>query len=240
MMPSPEVTWHDVECGGYTADLDLWRELAREADGAVLDVGAGTGRVALPLAADGHAVTALDRDGVLLAALAERAAAAGVEVETVVADAADFELSGFALVLVPMQTIQLLPGADARAGFFASARRALEPGGRVALALAETPEPFGPVGDLPEPDVGERDGWRFVSQPIAIRVDGDRWRIERARILVAPDGTRSSEPDVVELAGLTADELAAEGAAQGFAAEPARSVPETEDHVGSQVVILRG
>ena len=41
------VVWHDVECGGYDADLPLWRELAREAGGPVLDVGAGTGRVAL-------------------------------------------------------------------------------------------------------------------------------------------------------------------------------------------------
>ena len=37
------MVWHDVECGGYDADLTLWRELAREAGGPVLDVGAGTG-----------------------------------------------------------------------------------------------------------------------------------------------------------------------------------------------------
>ena len=35
-----------------------------------------------------------------------------------------------------MQTIQLLPDAAARAGFFASARRAVAPGGLVALAIA--------------------------------------------------------------------------------------------------------
>ena len=52
--------WHDIECGAYTADLPLWEELA--AGGTVLDVGAGTGRVALRLARAGCAVTALDRD----------------------------------------------------------------------------------------------------------------------------------------------------------------------------------
>jgi len=50
--------WHDIECGAYTADLPLWEELA--AGGAVLDVGAGTGRVALRLARAGCAMTAVD------------------------------------------------------------------------------------------------------------------------------------------------------------------------------------
>jgi hypothetical protein len=138
-----------------------------------------------------------------------------------------------------MQTIQLLPGAGARAGFFRSARAALDPGGRVALALAETPEPFSAPGALPDPDVGERDGWRYVSQPLAIRVDGERWRIERSRVLVSPDGRRTAADDVVELAALTAHELAREGAACGLDPEPARHVEETDDHVGSEVVILR-
>ena len=48
---APLVVWHDVECGHYGADLALWDELAAREPGPVLDVGAGTGRVALALAA---------------------------------------------------------------------------------------------------------------------------------------------------------------------------------------------
>jgi 2-polyprenyl-3-methyl-5-hydroxy-6-metoxy-1,4-benzoquinol methylase len=59
---SPSVMWHDVECGTYTADLPLWRRLARETGGRVLDIGAGTGRVALDLTRAGARVTALDLD----------------------------------------------------------------------------------------------------------------------------------------------------------------------------------
>ena len=59
-----------MECGRYVADLALWQELAARERGPVLDVGAGTGRVALDLARAGHAVTALDREPELLAALA--------------------------------------------------------------------------------------------------------------------------------------------------------------------------
>jgi SAM-dependent methyltransferase len=101
---SPLVVWHDVECGGYRADLPLWRGLAAATVGPVLDVGAGTGRVALDLARAGHDVTALDREAELLDELNRRAA--GLLVETVVADAADFSLARrFGLVIVPMQTI---------------------------------------------------------------------------------------------------------------------------------------
>ena len=39
------VLWHDLECGRYAQDLPLWRELASEARGPVLDLGAGSGRV---------------------------------------------------------------------------------------------------------------------------------------------------------------------------------------------------
>ena len=60
------VIWHDVECGGYEADLGLWRELAAAAGGPVLELGSGTGRVALDLAARGHDVTAVDSDPALI------------------------------------------------------------------------------------------------------------------------------------------------------------------------------
>ena len=234
--------WHDVECGRYAADLPLWADLAREAGGPVLDVGAGTGRVALRLAAAGHDVTALDRDAELLDVLRERAAAAGLRVRTVVADAAGFDAGerAFALVAVPMQTIQLLPGAAARAGFFASARRAVTPGGLVALAIAEELESFEDATLMPLPDVAERDGWRYVSQPTAVRERPEGTRIERLRHTIAPGGERTSEEDVIVLARLTAGGLIAEGAAAGLCPEPTRQIEPTDDHVGSEVVILRG
>jgi SAM-dependent methyltransferase len=234
--------WHDVECGRYAADLPLWAELAQQAGGAVLDIGAGAGRVALRLAAAGHDVTALDRDPQLLEVLRERAAAAGLRVRTVVADAAGFDAGerAFALVAVPMQTIQLLPGAAGRAGFFTSARRAVAPGGLVALAIAEELESFEEDAARPFPDVVERDGWRYVSQPTAVRERPEGTRIERLRHTIAPGGERTSVEDVIVLAHVTAAGLGAEGAAAGLRPEPTRHIDATDDHVGSEVVILRG
>ena len=241
MTVSARVVWHDVECGGYDADLTLWRELARQAGGPVLDVGAGTGRVALRLAGDGIDVTALDIDEELLRVLSERARAAELEVETVRADAADFALPPrFALIAVPMQTLQLLPDHDARDGFFASARRALVPGGLVAAAIADELEPFEEQSALPSPDVGEAAGVQYLSQPIAVRERPGAVRIERIRQVVCPDGSRTSEDDVIELCTLSAERLAEEAAPHGLCAEPPLEVPPTLEHVGSTVVMLRG
>jgi SAM-dependent methyltransferase len=235
------VMWHDVECGAYTADLELWQELARRGGGSVLDVGAGTGRVALPLAAAGHTVTALDRDALLLAALRERAQAAGVHVRTVVADAAEFDAgSEYALVAVPMQTIQLLPDERARAGFFACARRAVAPGGIVALAIAAGLEGFDGPAELPLPDVGEDGGRRFVSQPTAVRERYGSIRIERLRRTVGPGGEHSEQENVVVLAAVTAAHLHAEGAAAGLRPDSTLEIAPTLDHVGAEVVLLRG
>jgi len=233
-----DVIWHDVECGRYDADLPLWHELAQEATGGVLDVGAGTGRVALALAAAGHDVTALDLDPGLLEALRRRARQAGVEIATLTADAADFTLPRrVGLVLVPMQTIQLLPD---RAGFFAAAKRALVPGGRLAVAIATDLEPYDGAPPLPAPDLAQVDGWTYISQPIAVRVLDDHVLIERLRRLVGPNDERKALDDVIRLQIVSPGGLAEEAAEHGLEAEALRHIPETPEHVAGEVVVFRG
>jgi SAM-dependent methyltransferase len=246
-MTATEVLWHDLECGSYGADLPLWRELAAERGGPVLDLGAGTGRVALDLARAGHEVVALDLEPEFLDALRERADAAGAtiadRIETVVGDARTFDLGGrrFPLILAPMQTIQLLGGTEGRGTFLRSVAVHLAPAGLVAIALADALDAFDAEHtEPPLPDIVERDGWVYASQPVAIRTDDDGATIERIRQTVAPDGRRTAEGDAIRLDRLDGDALEAEAAAAGLRVAPRRAIDATDEHVGSQVVVLHG
>jgi SAM-dependent methyltransferase len=236
------VIWHDVECGSYDADLTFWRELAAAEAGPILDVGAGTGRVALDLAARGHEVVALDIDGELLDELRRRAQARGHDVETVIADGARFELPGrrFGLILAPMQTLQLL-GESGRAGFLRAARAHLAAGGLVACALADAFEAFDAEHVLlPLPDTLVVAGVQYVSQPVALRDEGDRVAIERIRQTLDGNGHRTATPNLIHLDRLDAARVAAEAASAGLTAQPPCWIAPTDDHVGSSVVMLRG
>jgi len=236
---STAVAWHDVECASYAADLPVWRALAEEHPGSVLDVGCGTGRVALDLANLGHAVTALDSDAELVNALASRARARGLRVDTVTADARSFELSRrFALIVAPMQVFQLLGGAEGRVAALERAGTHLDPGGAVAVALADPFEAVPPADALPPvPDVREEDGWVLSSQPVAVRPENGAVAIDRLRQLVSPAGELSEELYTVRLDTVSPDELEQEAARAGLRPAGRRTVPATHDHVGSTVVL---
>jgi SAM-dependent methyltransferase len=232
------VIWHDVECGAYEADLPLWRELAAGADGPVLEIGCGTGRVALDLAGRGFDVAALDSDAALIAALAERGA--DLPLRAGVADARSFRLGRrFALVIAPMQVVQLMGGAGGRASMFACVRDHLAPAGVFAAALAD---PFDgvPAEDAgpPLPDVREQDGWVFSSTPVAVRSVEGGTAIDRLRQAVSPDGQLDESMTSISLDALDAETLEGEGPAAGLRALPRRQVPATGDYVGSTIVLL--
>jgi SAM-dependent methyltransferase len=234
------VIWHDLECGTYAEDITLWRSLAERQGDPVLDVGAGTGRVALDLARRGHRVTALDHDAELLAELECRVD--GLALDTVTADARDFDLGRrFALCLVPMQTIQLLGGRDGRIAFLRCARRHLTGRGLLAIAIAEVLELYEVLEDTPGPlpDVCERDGVVYSSQPTAVRAIGDRFVLERRREAVTAHGQRSVSENVIQLDRVTRGQLEREAGEARLHAAGRASIPATSDYVGSSVVMLR-
>jgi SAM-dependent methyltransferase len=229
--------WHDVECGGYAADLALWEELAGAADGGpILDLGCGTGRVALHLAKRGHRVTGLDADADLLVAFEERAME--FPVEAMLGDARGFELEGrFGLALAPMQLVQLFANSEERIGCLRCVERHLRPGGRAAFAIVEempAPEETGP----PLPDVREVEGWVYSSLPLDADVDSGAIVVRRLRQTISPAGELGDEVDEVELRLLSADTLEDEAAEAGLGPVERRSIPPTDAHVGSTVVVL--
>ncbi len=233
--------WHDLECGSYTADLAFWRALAERTGGPVLDVGAGTGRTALELAREGHEVTAIDLDDELLEALRERAGE--LEVTTLVADARAFWLGmTFPLIIVPMQTVQLLGGTAGRAAFLECAAFHLDSPGVLAIAIAHELELFDVsdgTGTGPLPDLVERDGVVYSSRPLAVCADADGFVLERRRETVTAAGEHRTEQDVIHLDRLDPDTLEGEAEAAGLRPASRLEIAPTEDYVGSTVVMLR-
>jgi SAM-dependent methyltransferase len=231
VIPGSTVVWHDVECGAYMADLPLWLDLASAVDGPILDVGAGTGRVALRLAAAGHQVHALERDPELVAALEQRAV--DMPVVCRLGDACAFEFGvDFSLCIVPMQTVHLL--AD-RPGFLRCAHAALTPGGLLAIAL---------LGDGVvafemelEADRARIDGVLYESCPTALRFQPGAIVLERRRRTRTGRHVEIAD-DLVRLAVIDPDELAAEAAAVGFVRRESRWVAPTTDQVGSEILML--
>jgi SAM-dependent methyltransferase len=228
--------WHDAECGAYSADLALWRELTEAAAGPVLDLGCGTGRVALHLARRDCDVIGLDVDPDLIAALTERAR--GLPLRPVLGDARAFELdSGVALALAPMQLLQLLPDRPSRLQCLGRLAAHLLPGGRAALAIVEAlpPESEGPP---PLPDVREVGGWVYSSLPIDAVDVGEEIVIRRLRQTVSPSGELREEDNEIRIRTLSAVELEEEGMECGLVPLARRQIPATDLHVGSTVVVL--
>lgn len=236
MSGSATAIWHDVECAGYAADLALWEQLAERCGGPVLELGCGTGRVALHLARRGHRLIGLDRDAVLVETLAARAGSLPVEV--VCAEATEFALPGpAALALAPMQFLQLLPGAAERLACLRCVGAALVPGALLAAAIVED-LPDDIAFQPPLPDVREVDGWVYSSLPVAARSEEERIVLRRLRQTVAPDGGFSEEEDEIQLRSLATHHLEEEAGRAGFAPAGRRAIAATDAHVGSSVVLL--
>jgi SAM-dependent methyltransferase len=121
-------------------DVDFFVAAAREAGGAVLEVGCGTGRVLIPTARAGVPITGLDASAHMLAVCRERLAAEQEQVQERVAlvqgDMRDFTLGQeFALVTIPFRPFQHLTTVAGQKQCLATIQRHLAPGGRLILDL---------------------------------------------------------------------------------------------------------
>ena len=234
--------WHEVECGSYGADLALWEELVPT--GTVLvDLGCGTGRVAIHLARRGRVVTAVDEDPRVLEVLDERSTARALGIECVCADVREFNLRRrFDALIAPMQLVQLMRGKEERRAMLRRAMRHMRPGAVFAAALMNLDgEPIGDEYYPPPPDMREIDGYVYSSQSVAIRpIDkGGAIAIDRVRSVVAPNGGQKKSVARVRLEILAPEAFEQEMEAVGMEVQERRAVPATEEHVGSIVVVGR-
>ena len=128
---------YDLDLQEDPGDLDLYRALADRADGPILELAAGTGRLAVPLAA-AHEVTAVDIDEAMLARARERAAEAGLAPDAVrflqadlleLPEAASPGAPGFGLAFIALNSIMLLGTRERQRGAIEALAARLRPGG---------------------------------------------------------------------------------------------------------------
>jgi SAM-dependent methyltransferase len=233
--------WHEVECGGYTADLVLWEELAGQTDRPIMELGCGAGRVTLHLAEKtGLLVIGLDNDRKLVEAIWERGHGTTADAEQEDIRAFEPMATKFSLVIAPMQVIQLLSDSQERVACLSCVVNSMLPGARAAFAIVEAMPELPPPGTSapPLPDVREIEGWIYSSLPLEPVALPEAILLRRLRQTVDPDGKMSEELDEIELAMLSAETLEEEGRAAGLRPSGRRQIPATEAHVGSTVVLF--
>ena len=133
-------------------DVGFFRDLAERSGGPVLELGCGTGRIAIPLAEAGFDVVGLDRSAPMLARAAERRRSLPPDVRRrltfVEGDMTDFRLGRrFGLAFAAFRVFMALPDATSQRASLAAIRRHLQPGGLLAIDVFDpkldliTPEP---------------------------------------------------------------------------------------------------
>jgi len=117
-----------------TEDVAFYVDLAREAEGPIVELAVGNGRVAIPVAREtGRKVIGIDLSPAMLAQARERAAAEGVDLELRQGDMRDLELEEPAgLVYSPFRSLLHMPNWHERRRVFERVAAALKPGGRFA------------------------------------------------------------------------------------------------------------
>ncbi|MGY2894654.1 class I SAM-dependent methyltransferase [Deinococcus sp. UYEF24] len=120
---------YDAQCT-WGQDDQLFFDLAAETPGArILDLGCGTGRITLRLAAAGHRVTGVDPAEASLEAARRKPGAE--QVSWILGTAADLPPAAFDLALMTSHVAQFMTGDAEWADALTALRRSLLPGGRL-------------------------------------------------------------------------------------------------------------
>jgi SAM-dependent methyltransferase len=132
-------TYYDLLYGHVDEDWPLWQNLAQAANGPILEVGCGTGRLLLPLAQAGYSITGLDLSPVALASARAKLQTAGLskKVKVHLADMRQFDLpqKNFALAIIPLNTFMHCHTIEDQLSTLRSIYSHLQPQGQLAIDL---------------------------------------------------------------------------------------------------------
>jgi SAM-dependent methyltransferase len=197
---------YDPWSASVVEDVAFYLEEARRSGGPVLELGVGTGRIAVPIAAEGIRVIGVDSSRGMLEVCARRAALAGVELDLRVGDLREPPVSErVPLVICPFRSLLHMHTDEDRLSVLTAVGELLLPEGRFvfdvftpgAEDIAQTHERWLER----EPGIFERAVWDEVARTLTLTVRG-------------PDGETT-----MALAWLSADEWRALLEGSGFEVE---------------------
>jgi SAM-dependent methyltransferase len=170
---------YDPWSASVTEDIAFYREEARRARGPVVELGVGTGRIAIPLAADGVDVIGVDSSARMLEVCARRAARAGVQLDLRLGDLAEPPVrERVRLVIVPFRSYLHLQSQAERRRALTAARELLAPAGRLVFdVFAPDAEDIAETNGRwieREPGIWERADWDPTQRTLTLSIRGDR------------------------------------------------------------------
>ena len=189
---------YDPWSRSVTEDVPFYVAEARKAGGPIVELGVGTGRIAVPTAAAGIAVIGVDSSAGMLDVCRRAADAAGVM------ELLDLRLGDLAappvservrLVTCPFRSYLHLPDEESRLAALRAARELLVPGGRLIFDV------FAPRRDdirethgrwiEREPEIFERADWDEDARTLTLSVRGEGGATTFTLAWLAPDEWRA-------------------------------------------------
>jgi SAM-dependent methyltransferase len=133
---TPFAELYDLFYDDFTEDLEMYRGFAERTGGAILEVGSGTGRVALALAEEGHTVVGLELSEAMRAVAQHKADRAQLtdRVRFITGDMRRFKIDQhFGLIIAPLNTFLHNLTLDDQLTTLACCKKHLRPGGLLVL-----------------------------------------------------------------------------------------------------------
>ena len=196
--PRESAALYDAVHDGTPGDVEHYLRLARGAS-SVLELGCGSGRVLVPLAAAGLDATGIELDAGMIEAARARAASENVRVTLIEEDMASFQLEDararYDRVIVPFSGLYCLLTPERLASCLRAARAHLAPGGLfafdayVADEFHEETRPEDYPDDLLEPVAEIEHAGETLRVLEKSRWDRERQRVDATYVYVAADGS---------------------------------------------------